>query len=56
MKLCPVTKLGDLTVRVQMRGMTGVAGSHPMSTAMHITRHGAQIKFGYLIIYFLAYV
>ncbi len=27
-------------------GMGGIAGSHPMSTAVHITWHGAQINFG----------
>ncbi len=29
-------------------GGGGVAGSHPMGTAVHITWHGAQINFGYL--------
>jgi hypothetical protein len=35
-------------IRVHMRGRGGVAGSQPMSTAVHITLHGAQINFGYL--------
>jgi hypothetical protein len=38
-----------------MRGEGGVAGSQPMSTAVHITRHGAQINFGDLPKY-LTYV
>jgi hypothetical protein len=33
-------------IRVQMRGRVGVAGSQPMSTAVHITGHRAQINFG----------
>ncbi len=33
-------------IRVQIRGEGGVAGSQPMSTAVHITWHGAQINFG----------
>jgi hypothetical protein len=33
-------------IRVQMRGERGVAGSQPMSTAVNITCHGAQINFG----------
>ncbi len=32
-------------IRVQMRG-GGIAGSQPMSTAVHITWHGAQVNFG----------
>ncbi len=35
-----------LVIRVQMRGEGGVAGSRPMSTAVHIMWHGAQINFG----------
>jgi hypothetical protein len=35
-----------LVKRVQMRGEVGVAGSQPMSTAVHIKSHGAQINFG----------
>ncbi len=34
------------TSPIQMRGDGGVAGSQPMSTAVHITWHGAQINFG----------
>jgi hypothetical protein len=33
----------------------GIAGSQPMSTAVHITLHGAKINFGYLTPY-LTYV
>jgi len=33
-------------IRVQMPGEGGVARSQPMSTAVHITWHGAQINFG----------
>ncbi len=32
-----------LVMRVQMRGGGGLAGSQPMSTAVHITWHGGQI-------------
>ncbi len=35
-----------LVIRVQKRGEGGVGGSWPMSTAMHITWHGAQINLG----------
>ncbi len=35
-----------LVYRVQMRGEGGIAGSQPMSSAVHITWHGAQINFG----------
>jgi hypothetical protein len=38
-------------LRVQMRGEGEVAGSQPMSTAVTITRHGAQINFGDLTPY-----
>ncbi len=38
-------------IRVQMRGEGGVAGSQPMSTAVHIMWHGAQINFGDLTPY-----
>ncbi len=34
-----------LVIRVQMRGRDGVAGSQPMSTAVHIMWHGAQKNF-----------
>ncbi len=36
----------------QCRRIEGVAGSQPMSTAVHITWHGAQINFGDLPPYF----
>ncbi len=35
-----------LVIRVQMQGEGGVAGSQPMSTAVLITWHGAQINLG----------
>jgi hypothetical protein len=35
-----------LVIRVQMRGRGEVAGSQPMTTAVHITCHGAQKSFG----------
>jgi hypothetical protein len=39
--------VADPLIRVQMRGERGgSAGSQPMSTAVHITWHGAQINFG----------
>jgi hypothetical protein len=46
-KRCRLSLLTNSTpiVRVQMRGRGGVAGSQPMSTAVHITWHGAQINF-----------
>ncbi len=34
-----------------MRGQGGFVGSQPMSTAVHITWHGAQINFGDLAPY-----
>ncbi len=34
-----------LEIKDQMRGEGGVAGSQPMSSAGHITWHGAQINF-----------
>ncbi len=47
-KRCRLSLLTNstLVLRVQMRGRGGVAGSQPMSTAVHITGHGAQINFG----------
>ncbi len=50
-KRCRLSLLTNSTlhIRVQMReegGGGGVAGSQPMSTAVHITWHGAQINFG----------
>ncbi len=39
-------------IRVKMRGREGVAGPQPMSIAVHITWHGAQIYFGDLPPYF----
>ncbi len=35
-----------LVIRVQMRGEGGVSWSQPISKAVHITLHGAQINFG----------
>ncbi len=35
-----------LVKRVQMWGEGGVSRSQPSSTAVHITRQGAQINFG----------
>ncbi len=43
------------SIRVQMRGDGGIVGSQPMSTAVHITWHGAQINFGDLTPYFTTY-
>jgi hypothetical protein len=41
-----------LVIWVQMRGGGGgVAGSQPISTAVHITWHGAQVNFGDLPTY-----
>ncbi len=47
-KRCRLSLLTNsaLVIRVQRRGEGGVAGLQPMSTAVHITWHGAQIKFG----------
>jgi hypothetical protein len=48
-----------LVYRVQMRGDGGIVGSQPMSTAVHITWHGAQINFGDLtpyLTYAIAYI
>ncbi len=44
-----------LVIRVQMRDIGVSAESQPMSTAVHITLHGAQINFGDLTPY-LTYV
>ncbi len=40
-----------LVYESQCGGIRGVAGSQPMSTAVHITCHGAQINFGDLTPY-----
>ncbi len=50
-KRCRLSLLTNsaLVIRVQMRGegvSCGLAGSQPMSAAVHITWHGAQINFG----------
>ncbi len=53
-KRCRLSLLTNsaLVIRVQMRGEGGgLAGSQPMSTAVHITWHGAQINFGKLPLY-----
>ncbi len=54
-KRCRLSLLTNsaLVIRVLMRGQWGVAGSQPqpMSTAVHITWHGAQINFGNLPTY-----
>ncbi len=51
-KRCRLSLLTNSTLlmRVQMRGEggKGVAGSRPMSTAVHITWHGAEKNFGIL--------
>ncbi len=41
-----------LVYRVQMMRDGGIVGSQPMSTAVHITWHGAQINFGDLSPYY----
>ncbi len=47
-KRCRLSLLTNsaFVIRVQRRREGGVAGSQPMSTAVHITWHGAQINFG----------
>jgi hypothetical protein len=48
-RLSLLTNSALVRIQVPMRGGGGgVAGSQPMRTAVHITRHGAQINFGYL--------
>jgi hypothetical protein len=47
-KRCRLSLLTNsaLVIRVQTRREGGVAGSQPMSTAVHIMWHGTQINFG----------
>ncbi len=47
-KRCRLSLLTNsaLVLQVQIRGRGGIAGSQPMSSAVHITWHGAQINFG----------